>query len=1054
MEHILDLDKQSDGLQSIFRKIKESNTILFLGAGASVGEKRYLSREVIEYYEAKIHKKINEPNITKFVDILSSNTDFNRVDFDKFVVDMLHKYEVTEGHRIMATLPWREIITTNYDLVVEKAYDEINKTAQKLYDLKPIKSLKQLNYRESNSEIKYIKLNGCISDFGQHPLIFSSDDFDKQKSFYKNVLNELKNLSPEISFLSIGYSFSDDFATKLLTKFDSYNYRDRKWMINVDPYPNESALSYYAQKRIGVIKCSFQEFFQRYKEWDQNNAEVLVKKKGLTLTNSKNQHISISAQLKLNLEGVVKQLNINTKDKFIKDSEFYLGEEPNFNLITRGADVVKTAFIDNFKSEIQDKIVQNGSTFIPIFFIQGDFGIGKSTFTLRLIYELEKTEGFDLVAYEIIDFTRLKKEHIIELIHKSKAKHFILYCDEVEIESYFRSLLDLQRDLSIEQIHDCNILFIVPIRENILRKHKQSKTVPHHFDFTIDGSFTDPEVEELLDKLKGSGLVSFRDTSERRTLVDRIKNDYDSDSFISLMSIVTNGRHENDLISCYNELSSDTQKAFLHTALIHRYKLLMPANWLKQSISQSWDEFTERVIKAEGKGILLQEFKSTHGTQPDLYFRTKHPLIAEKLVNIFIPRIDSQFETYEKMLKGVEVGQTNSYLVNDLLKAFIKSEVFNDSQVNKLFDAAFTKMSDDPYFLLNYAINLQTRRTKTDIKKAINLLLYAETLFDYRNHRFIHRRGVLNFELAKLFFDEQNQLNSVLFHLKEARELFVTKQLYDPFSSYSYYDYIKMLLWELDNLNLDDEDKMQRQILIEDLFDLANRTVTAEVERINQLFTSYFNYLKKISNNNDYKLHLDELYQDDKKRPYACILLYNYHEIRVKQKKEIVEKCIELIDEMENYQDNFEIVKFLFKYYGRNLHDTNIRIKFQRLSRQNPLLEKENPLRYNYFNFMAESYNYLFHEGKTYLLNLQSKYYNMNPEFHYVWKDANGYEIEIVGQVVKNTGEKYKAIKIPAWQQTFRLKKGNYESFGIGQPVLVKLHFYLYGIIAEIKRKA
>ncbi|HEV2354430.1 MAG TPA: hypothetical protein VGR89_09310, partial [Puia sp.] len=36
MEHILDLERQQDELSAIFKKLQESNTILFLGAGASV----------------------------------------------------------------------------------------------------------------------------------------------------------------------------------------------------------------------------------------------------------------------------------------------------------------------------------------------------------------------------------------------------------------------------------------------------------------------------------------------------------------------------------------------------------------------------------------------------------------------------------------------------------------------------------------------------------------------------------------------------------------------------------------------------------------------------------------------------------------------------------------------------------------------------------------------------------------------------------------------------------------------------------------------------------
>ena len=105
MEHILDIEKQAEELNAIFLKIKESNTILFLGAGASVTEKRYLSKEVIEYYESKIGKQLKEPNITKWLDILSADDSFSRTQFDNFVQDLLQKLVVTDAHKIMVGIP-------------------------------------------------------------------------------------------------------------------------------------------------------------------------------------------------------------------------------------------------------------------------------------------------------------------------------------------------------------------------------------------------------------------------------------------------------------------------------------------------------------------------------------------------------------------------------------------------------------------------------------------------------------------------------------------------------------------------------------------------------------------------------------------------------------------------------------------------------------------------------------------------------------------------------------------------------------------------------------
>ena len=95
MEHILDIKKQEAQLHSFFETIRDGNTILFLGAGASVGEKRYLSKEVIEYYEEYLGSTYNEADITRFLDILSADPSFNRGHFDSEVEKMLRKLSVT-----------------------------------------------------------------------------------------------------------------------------------------------------------------------------------------------------------------------------------------------------------------------------------------------------------------------------------------------------------------------------------------------------------------------------------------------------------------------------------------------------------------------------------------------------------------------------------------------------------------------------------------------------------------------------------------------------------------------------------------------------------------------------------------------------------------------------------------------------------------------------------------------------------------------------------------------------------------------------------------------
>jgi hypothetical protein len=350
MDHILDIDRQASLLEDIFKKIRDAKAILFLGAGASVGEKRYLSKEIITYYEQFLGKQLNESNITNFVDILSADSSFSRKHFDNFVAEMLRRLTITDAHKILASIPWREIITTNYDLLVETAYDAISNSSDRIYDLKPVKNLKQLNYKEANTEVKYIKLNGCIQDIGDYPLAFSTDDFQRLKSFYKNVLNDLRNPSDELTFVSIGYSYSDEFGKRLLEKIDDYNFRERRWMFNVDPFPNISALPFYTKNRVCIIKCSFEDFFTKYSQWEQKQMTSIVKRKSLSVTDSKNQYITVPQKLLINLDGLVTQLNssTNSKVRFVRDSDYYRGEEPNFGVILRDLDVVKSSFVTSF----------------------------------------------------------------------------------------------------------------------------------------------------------------------------------------------------------------------------------------------------------------------------------------------------------------------------------------------------------------------------------------------------------------------------------------------------------------------------------------------------------------------------------------------------------------------------------------------------------------------------------------------------------------------------------------------------------------------------------
>jgi hypothetical protein len=82
----------------LFPSIYKGESVLFLGAGASVGEKQYLGTDIIDYYQNKIGIDLGTNDLVEFVDIMSARKDFNRDEFDNYIVTLLGKLPVTKIH--------------------------------------------------------------------------------------------------------------------------------------------------------------------------------------------------------------------------------------------------------------------------------------------------------------------------------------------------------------------------------------------------------------------------------------------------------------------------------------------------------------------------------------------------------------------------------------------------------------------------------------------------------------------------------------------------------------------------------------------------------------------------------------------------------------------------------------------------------------------------------------------------------------------------------------------------------------------------------------------
>ena len=94
--------------------------------------------------------------------------------YRKYIKDVFEPFHPASFHKLIPTLPWRAIATTNYDLIIERSYSQVKDRLQDIIVLKHDDERVDERLRKPNS-LMYLKLHGCISKCTQQRHTADSD---------------------------------------------------------------------------------------------------------------------------------------------------------------------------------------------------------------------------------------------------------------------------------------------------------------------------------------------------------------------------------------------------------------------------------------------------------------------------------------------------------------------------------------------------------------------------------------------------------------------------------------------------------------------------------------------------------------------------------------------------------------------------------------------------------------------------------------------------------------------------------------------------------------
>ena len=246
--------------------VREGRAVLFLGAGASRGAVGERGTEIptgdglADYLRATfLGEGYEQLNFKSVYDLACSQRDVRTV--QSAVYERLNSYYPASFQSLVTQFAWAGIATTNYDLVVERAYARASRSIQKLVPY--VKDGDGSTDRLGDRTLLYVKLHGCLTRYQevQPPFIASTEQLIAFKEGRRGQFDTFLEWAKTKTLIFAGYAFLDD---NLRTLFDAIvregDNRPIHYIANKGARPAEA--TYWQHRRVNVIDTPFKELME------------------------------------------------------------------------------------------------------------------------------------------------------------------------------------------------------------------------------------------------------------------------------------------------------------------------------------------------------------------------------------------------------------------------------------------------------------------------------------------------------------------------------------------------------------------------------------------------------------------------------------------------------------------------------------------------------------------------------------------------------------------------------------------------------------------------
>jgi SIR2-like domain len=704
--------------------IREGKAVLFLGAGASLdatnvkGEHPPTTRLLTELLADRfLGGKYRDWPLNQVGELAISESDLTTV--QEYIRELLEDFRPTAAHALMTSFRWDCLATTNYDLLVEKAYAAEGKKAAQM-PIPFIENGDRVEDRLRDSRgVMYLKLHGCITRTTNEscPLILTTDQYIESMKGRSRIFEHLRTKAFEHVVVFVGYGLQDTNMRMILLDLAKLGDKRPRYFL-VGPHFDDVQRRFWETKRITPIEGTFDSFMKAL------DAKIVSPFRGLAVTPSAalpiaerfvKHDVTLTQNCLQFLETHAEYVKGVTATEKVNPADFYKGENPGWSAVEQGLDcrrqlsdvILSEHFIDKASADEMEVIL-----------VKAYAGAGKTVLLRRIAWDASR--DYNMLCLYMQPSGVINTAAIQELISACDERMFLFVDNPLD---RIRELQALMAEMG-PQGKKLTVVMAARLNEWNVHGSGLSRFVSTEYELLYLTPKETDSLIGLLEKHHSLGTLEKASPEERRAAF----GERAGRQLLVALHEATLGPPFEDIVEneYRNIIPHEAQKLYLSICVLNRLDVRVRAGLISRTHNIPFEEFRERLFKPLEHVVKTEMDRNIR----DHVYHARHPHIAEIVFERILKTQEQRYEEYIRCINGMNIDySTDRKAFNAMTRGRAVIEMFPNHELARLMYQAAQEIAGDDAHLFHQMGIYEMIRPNGNLALAQKHLLKAQELF-------------------------------------------------------------------------------------------------------------------------------------------------------------------------------------------------------------------------------------------------------------------------------------------------------------------------------------